>query len=66
MWLPNPFIYLYDGEPLTSELKQDINTSLKLELLAAEPAFDLIDFDGKSDIEGIIKNIIYRAMPDVA
>ena len=62
----NPFIYLYDGEPLTSELKQDINTSLKLELLAAEPAFDLIDFDGKSDIEGIIKNIIYRAMPDVA
>ena len=62
----NPFIYLYDGEPLTSELKQDINTSLKLELLAAEPAFDLIDFDGKSDIEGIIKNIIYRGMPDVA
>ena len=62
----NPFIYLYDGEPLTSELKQDINTSLKLELLAAEPAFDFIDFDGKSDIEGIIKNIIYRGMPDVA
>lgn len=62
----NPFIYLYDGKPLTEELKKDIATSLKLELLAAEPAFDLIDFDGKSDIEGIINNIIYRGMPDVA
>ncbi len=62
----NPFIYLYDGSPLTEELKHDVNTSLKLELLAAEPAFDLIDFEGKSDIEGIIKNIMYRGMPDVA
>ena len=62
----NPFIYLYDGKPLTEELKNDIATSLKLELLAAEPALDLIDFDGKNDIEGIIKNIMYRGMPDVA
>ena len=62
----NPFIYLYNGKPLTEELKKDIETALKLELLAAEPAFDLIDFDGISDIEGIIKNIIYRGMPDVA
>lgn len=62
----NPFIYLYDGSPLTEELKHDVNNSLKLELLAAEPAFDLIDFEGKSDIEGIIKNIMYRGMPDVA
>ena len=62
----NPFIYLYDGEPLTDEMKQDVNKSLKLELLAAEPAFVLIDFENKSDIEGIIRNIMYSGMPDVA
>lgn len=62
----NPFICLYGSSPLSKEIKDDIVTSLKLELLAAEPAFDLIDFDGKSDIEGIIRNIIYRGMPDTA
>jgi hypothetical protein len=62
----NPFACLYGDEPMTEEQKRDVATSLKLELLAAEPAFDLIDFDGMSDIEGIIKNIIYRGMPDVA
>ena len=62
----NPFICLYGNEQLTDELKQNVATSLKLELLAAEPAFDLINFEGKSDIEGIIKNIIYRGMPDMA
>lgn len=62
----NPFACLYDGRTLTDDQKRDVSTSLRLELLAAEPAFDLIDFDGMSDIEGIIKNIIYRGMPDVA
>lgn len=62
----NPFACLYDGQLLTDEQKSDVSTSLRLELLASEPAFDLIDFDGMSDIEGIIKNIIYRGMPDVA
>jgi hypothetical protein len=62
----NPFIYLYDGNLLTEEQKQSIATSLKLELLAAEPAFDLIDYDGYCDIEELIKNIIYRGMPNVA
>ena len=62
----NPFIYLYDRNKLTDEQKNDISSSLRLELLLTEPAFDLIDFDGMSDIEGIIKNIIYRGMPNVA
>ena len=61
----NPFIYLYEGNLLTEEQKQSIVTSLKLELMSAEPAFDLIDYDGYYDIEEIIKNIIYRGMPDV-
>ncbi len=62
----NPFIYLYDGHELTEEQKRDVSNSLRLELLASEPAFDLIDFDENMTVEGIIKNIIYRGMPDVA
>lgn len=62
----NPFIYLYDGKELTQEQKNDIATSLRLELLAAEPAFDLLDYNCDPNIEEIVKNIIYRGMPDVA
>ena len=62
----NPLIYLYGNQDLLEGTKRDISTSLKLELLAAEPAIDLIDFSEKATIEGIIRNIIYRGMPDVA
>ena len=61
----NPFICLYNKNSLTDEQKQEIATSLKLELLAAEPAFDLIDFEN-ANIEGILKNIIYSGMPNTA
>ena len=61
----NPFICLYGEGVLTEEQKRDIVTSLRLELLSAEPAFDLIDFNNNPNVEGIIKNIIYRGMPDV-
>ena len=62
----NPFICLYGAQNLGEDQKRLVATSLKLELLAAEPAFDLIEFDENPNIEGIIKNIIYRGMPDVA
>ncbi len=62
----NPFLCLYGNERLTEDQKLDIATALRLELLAAEPAFDLIDFDSMPTFEGIIHNIIYRGMPDVA
>ena len=62
----NPFIYLYEGKELTEEQRRDVAASLRLELAAAEPAFDLIDFSECPTIEGIIKNIIYRGMPEVA
>ena len=62
----NPFACLYGNRPLTQEQKESVAVSLKLELLAAEPAFDLLDFDEIPDIEGIIHNIIYSGMPDVA
>ena len=61
----NPFICLYGKTELTEEQRKDIATSLRLELLSAEPAFDLIDFDENPNIEGIVKNIIYSGMPDV-
>jgi hypothetical protein len=62
----NPFIYLYGKQLLTDEQKGDVSRSLRLELASAETAFDLIDFEGSETIEGIVKNIIYRGMPDVA
>ncbi|MBE6685265.1 MAG: hypothetical protein E7592_06410 [Ruminococcaceae bacterium] len=62
----NPFICLYGAHMLDEDKKRAVATSLRLELLAAEPAFDLIEFGENPNIEGIIKNIIYRGMPDVA
>ena len=62
----NPFICLYGAQNSDDDKKRLVATSLKLELLAAEPAFDLIEFGENPNIEGIIKNIIYRGMPDVA
>lgn len=62
----NPFICLYGESELTDDQKRDVATSLKLELLASEPAFDLIDLNKNPNVEGIIKNIIYSGMPDVA
>ena len=61
----NPFACLYGGD-IPQEDRQSIADSLKLELLAATPAFDLIDYNGLPHIEGIINNIIYRGMPKVA
>ncbi len=62
----NPFLCLYGREALTEDQKQDIATALRLELLAAEPAFDLIDFENTPTVEAILQNILYRGMPDVA
>ena len=62
----NPFIALYGENNLTDEQKRLISDSLKLELLSSEPAFDLIDYESNRTAEGIIKNIIYRGMPQTA
>ncbi len=61
----NAFACLYDGN-IPSEEKETIANSLKLELLAAEPAFDLMEYNELYDIEAIISNIIYRGMPKIA
>lgn len=62
----NPFACLYSDQPLTDEQKNEVATSLRLELLAAEPAFDLIEYNCDKNVEELIKNIIYRGMPNVA
>jgi hypothetical protein len=61
----NAFACLYGGEIPISD-KQSVYDSLKLELLSAEPAFDLVDYGDLPHIEGIVSNIIYRGMPNVA
>ena len=61
----NPFACLFGEKPLDDAQKADVATSLRLELMEAEKAFDLIDYK-EPTIEGIINNIIYRGMPDVA
>ncbi len=61
----NAFSSLYGGE-IPKEQIQDVANSLRLELLAAEPMFELIDYGELRNIEGIINNIIYSGMPGAA
>ena len=61
----NAFERLYNGE-IPERERESVANSLRLELLAAEPSFDLIDYNGLDDIEAIIGNIIYLGMPRVA
>ena len=58
----NAFACLYGGRIPDCD-KESVANSLRLELLAAEPAFDLIDYNELYDIEAIVSNIIYRGMP---
>lgn len=58
----NAFACLYGGEIPENE-KESVVNSLRLELLGAEPAFDLIDFKEHKDIEAIVANILYSGMP---
>ncbi len=41
----------------------DLSVAVRLELAKLENAVNLLDFSGKRDLEGIIKNIIYLGMP---
>ena len=61
----NAFSSLYGGQ-IPKEHKESIADSLKLELSAAEPMFELIDYGELAHIEGIVNNIIYGGMPKAA
>ena len=61
----NAFERLYHGD-IPCDERESVANSLRLELLAAEPAFDLIEYKELYDIEAIIGNIIYLGMPKIA
>lgn len=59
----NPFLRIYDGEIPTDEQRAVIADALKVQLSTLEPAFDLIEYDGNRDMQGVINNILYLGMP---
>lgn len=59
----NPYVLLYDGEPLTDENKKSIKTALILECKKMECAVNLLPFKGRRTVENIIKNLIYDGLP---
>ena len=61
----NAFACLYNGE-IPKEEREAVANSLRLELMSAEPAFDLIDYNELYDIKAIVENIIYLGMPNAA
>ena len=42
---------------------KDLSTAVRLELEKMEAAVNLMDFTGKPELEGIIKNIVYEGLP---
>ena len=61
----NAFACLYNGE-IPIEAREAVANSLRLELMSAEPAFDLIYYNELYDIQAIVENIIYLGMPNAA
>ena len=61
----NPFVLLYGGQLPDEQQLATILDALKLELLSAEAAMDLLDTD-RVAIKNILENILYLGMPDVA
>lgn len=58
----NPYVLLYNGEPLTAENRQSIKCALILECRGMEAAVDLMPFNERYTIESIVKNIIYLGL----
>ncbi len=61
----NPLVLLYGGNLPTPEQLSTIKDALKLELVAAEAAMDLVECE-KLPIINILENTLYLGMPDVA
>ncbi len=61
----NPFLLLYGGKmPSDGEL-DSLKDALKLELIGAESAMDLVD-TGLTPLKNIMENVLYLGMPDTA
>lgn len=61
----NPIVRAYGVDGLNEDQREGIASALKNELLEAEKAFDLIEYIDP-DSKGIVENIIYQGMPEVA
>ena len=61
----NPFRRIFSVTP-TKEQWESLGDSLKLVLMQAESAHQLIDPHPQSEINEIVSNILYLGMPDVA
>lgn len=59
----NPFLCLYGERELDDEIKKDIEAALTSTLGDAANALDLISFDGRADLEGLLQNILRLGMP---
>ncbi len=59
----NPFLCLYGDREFDPEIKKDIESALTATLSDAVNSLDLISFDGRSDLEGLLKNILLLGMP---
>ncbi len=58
----NPYVLMYEGEPLSEENKGTIKTALILECKRIEGALNLLPFGNRLTIENIIRNIIYLGL----
>ena len=61
----NPFLLLYGGSLPDEQQRASIGNALKLELLGAEAAMELLETD-KYPVKNIMENILYIGMPDTA
>ncbi len=67
----NPLACLYadlpsDCKALPENKREELKIALLNELSELECAFDLMDDTDNSDVEGILRNILYLGMPEVA
>ncbi|MEE0969224.1 MAG: DUF5685 family protein [Clostridia bacterium] len=59
----NPFLLLFDMAELDREKKLDIESALLKLLQKAKAALDLVPFDDRRDLEGLVNNIICLGLP---
>lgn len=58
----NPFLLLFEGQELDREKKLDIEAAMFSMLKKSNSALDLVDFDGRRDLEGLMRNIITEGL----
>ena len=59
----NPFYLLYEKNAPTEDELEGIKSALKNQLIEAEGAFDLCDFES-NDLKNVIMNVLYLGMPN--